>query len=509
MDMLKDYFTEILDRFEDEKTRPFEGNELVLKIRNDLPKEVSKCLDDTFTVRVHCGRNSWPKSPWITIIDESFDSAQEALILQYNFDTLKREVSLSLILRLKDVSEYTSLKDFLIINIKDTNLNDFTIDENDTSSTILSKKYAYNQINDDLLKGDLQSIIPTYRHLTYCFKSFFDEDDCVMYDMAFDDYSSIDADAEFDKIECNEVFSRRVIKKSIADISVDYPKENKYENNINDPKDLFTDEAVKLIMECDITEKDYSEILQDIQKNSRNLLLKILRDNDLDLSELKIKDKILLYSKSFTKTEYKSIGKLLGSYSFNKIRIDDRLPTPLIITSIIHELSHFLLEKILKEVMMKILNTNDTPLISSYVKILLEDNDLNYLLDEFSAHTVEGRFALYGYQDYSSFKYKLDEISHLYSKEDIDYALILANSFAYDIKDILEEYIDEDLREDIKDEFLRLNEKPQYEPLDLEIETRLEGDDFRDALSLILTSGIGEAIAQKDKLSRYMVKFET
>ena len=67
------------------------------------------------------------------------------------------------------------------------------------------------------------------------------------------------------------------------------------------------------------------------------------------------------------------------------------------------------------------------------------------------------RFALYGYQYYASFKYKHDEISHLYSKEDIDYALIPANSFAY-VKDILEEFIYEYLREDIKDEFLRFND---------------------------------------------------
>lgn len=509
MDMLEDYFKEILDRFEDEKTKPFKGNELVLKIRNDLSKEVSNCLDNTFTVRTHCGLNSWPKSPWITIIDKSFDSAQEALILQYNFDTLKRHVSFSLILRLKDVSEYTSIKNFLIMNIKNSNLNDFTVDENDTSNIILSKNYTYNQINDDVLKGDLERIIPTYRHLSYCFKSFGEEDDMVLCDMAFDDYSYIDDDAYFDNVKCDQaLIHQKVMKKSIADISVEYLKESKYENNINSPQELLTDEVINLIIKCDITHEDYSEILSDIRKNSRSLMLKILNDNDLDLNELKIKDKILLYSKSFTKTEYKSVGKLLGSYSFNKIRIDDRLPTPLIITSIIHELSHFLLEKILKEVMMKILNTNDTPLISSYVKILLEDNDLNYLLDEFSAHTVEGRFALYGYQDYASFKYKFDEISHLYSKEDIDYALILANTFAYDIKDILEEYIDEDLREEIKDEFLRLNDRPQYEQLDFEIESRLSDNDFTDALALILTSGIGEAINQKDKLSRYMERFK-
>ena len=156
---------------------------------------------------------------------------------------------------------------------------------------------------------------------------------------------------------------------------------------------------------------------------------------------------------------------------------------------------------------MKVLDTNNTPLISSYIKILLEDNDLNYLLDEFCAHTVEGRFALYGYQDYSSFKYKMDEISHLYSEDDLDYVLILANTFAYDIKSILENFIDEKLRDDIKKEFLNLRDQPKYEPLDLEIESKIENEYFIKSLALLLASGVGEAVNQIDKLERYMYKF--
>ena len=120
---------------------------------------------------------------------------------------------------------------------------------------------------------------------------------------------------------------------------------------------------------------------------------------------------------------------------------------------------------------------------------------------------MEGRFALYGYQDYSSFKYKLNEISHLYSKEDIDYTLILANTFAYDIKNILEDFIDENLREDIKGEFLKLNDNPKYDALDFEIESKIENNYFIEALALILTSGVGETINQIDKLERYMDKF--
>ena len=446
--MLDDYFRQILDRFESEKTKSFKDNDLVFKIRNDLSKEVLKLLDDDFVVRSYCGVNSWPESPWVRIIDKSFDSAQEALVLQYNFDTLNRELSFSLILRLKDVSEYTLLKDFLTRTVEGIDLNDFIINKNDTSSVILSKNYSYSQINDEILKGDLESIIPVYRKLSYEFKYFQLDEDEECCEMSLNEHVEEDmpsrdelCDADYIYVTIEKELSHSIAKTSIADISIDYREDKRYENNLNNPKELFTDESINRIIRCDITSDDYNQIIKSIKENSKRNLTKIISDYNLDLNELKIKDKILLYSKSFVKTEYKSIGKLLGSYSFSEIRVDDRLSTPLIITSIIHELAHFMLEKILKEILMKVLDTNDTPLISSYVKILLEDNDLNYLLDEFSAHTVEGRFALYGYQDYASFKYKLDEISHLYSKEDIDYALILANTFAYDIKDILEEYI--------------------------------------------------------------------
>lgn len=512
-DMLEYCFKEILDRFEYEKTQAFKGNEFALKIRNEVAAKVSNLLDDNFTVKANCGLYSWAKSPWITIIDTSFDSAQESLILQYDFNTKENEMSLSLIFKHEDVSEYASLKQFLILNIGDVNLNEFTVNENNASGIILSKKYSYNQINDKKLRGDLDSIIPVYKHLAQCFKNYFDDEPLC----AIDDEYSLDMDMDkLDKKDLSYAYicekkalKMHACKLSVSDISVQYLRDEKYENNMTSPEKFFSDKFINQIIRCDITLDEYEEILSNIKNTSKTLLSGIIAENDIDLNDLNIKDKILIYSKSFTETEYKSIGKLLGSYSFNKIRIDDRLPTPLIITSIIHELAHFLLEKILKEVLMKILKSNDTPLISSYVKILLEDSDLNYLLDEFCAHTVEGRFALYGFQDYASFKYKLNEISHLYSQDDIDYALLIANTFAYDIKDILEEYIDEDLREEIKDEFLRLNDKPEYEPLDLEIESRLDGDDFIEALALILTSGIGEAVNQQDKLSRYINNYQS
>lgn len=482
--MLDDFFKEILDKYEKEKEKPFKNNELVYKIRNDLPKEVSKFLNDEFTVKAACGVNSWPESPWVTIIMNDFDSAQEALVLQYNFDIKNLQVSLSIILRPKDIDESTSINDLLIKELNDINLNDFTIDENDIQNTILSKKYIYNQINNDVLKNDLDFIVPIYKDLSNHVISY-----------------------RLGENQSKPKISKKENTFSINDINIEYKIHKTYKNNLTNPNDLFTDETINQIINCEMTVYDYEKIINSLKETSKTNLSKIIGDYSLDLDELSVKDKVLLYSKSFVPTEYKSVGRLLGSYSFKKIQIDDRLANPLIITSIIHELSHFLLEKILKEVLMRMLSTNDTPLISSYVKIILEDNDLNYLLDEFCAHTVEGRFALYGYQDYSSFNYKLDEISHLYSKEDIDYSLVLANTFAYDIKDIMEDFIDEKLRDDIKEEFLNLNDQPKYEPLDFEIESKIENEYFIKSLAILLAGSVGDAVNQKDKLERYMNKF--
>lgn len=43
--MLDVYFKEILDEYEKEKSKPFKNNELVYKIRNNIPKEISKFLN--------------------------------------------------------------------------------------------------------------------------------------------------------------------------------------------------------------------------------------------------------------------------------------------------------------------------------------------------------------------------------------------------------------------------------------------------------------------------------
>lgn len=481
---------EILNNYPSVKETDFKDNSLTFQ------KRLSQIIKiEDFVSRAFVGQSRWADNPGIDLIHESFDNPQEALTIEYILSPDDSTVQVSVMPRLEDYSEYISLRQFLIGFLQNLDTQDFKIA--DDSYSILSKRYSYDDLND--LKDDLELLTGIYMQLLSRFNYFIDdakgilkEDNCL-YELRYEELS-----------EKRMAFEPRIREIRVKDIEISYPEEKRYDYYLNNPNELLTDENVEKILRCDMSIDEYRNILLDITQNAQLNMLNTVKKHNLNINELDAKDKILLFSKSFTKTGFKSVGRLLGSYSFGEILVDDRLSDPMIITSIIHELAHFILEKILKEVLMKILMTNDTPLVSSYVKILLEDNDLNYLLDEFCAHTVEGRFALYGFQDYSSFNYKLDEISDRYQKDEIDYALLVANTFAYDIKDILEKFIDDDLREDIKKEFLRLSSQPNYEPLDLEIESRLEDDNFLESIALILTTGIGEVLANPDKLERYM-----
>ena len=513
--LISDYFQDVLDIYPSQKRKNFFKSTYALDFAEKLPVEIFSYMDnDDFTTKASCGQGSWAEYPWIDIIAKGFGDSQEALVIEYRFDCENSRVILSLIPRFKQYGDYISVRGKLINILSHEYLDEFHIDGEDSYS-ILSKSYSYDELNDSLINSDLYYLITIYNKLVPYFNAFISSEDENadfskyenegLFSAQMVDLSSFERSEKY-KV-CNELESQSLYPEpsiNIKDIKIQYPKHDLYKSGINNPDILFTDDTIEKIVSSGFNLIDYRNIMDSIKEEYSYNLISMIKKHNLDMAELDAKDRILLLSKSFADTEYKSIGRLLGSYSFNTIRIDDRLPDALIITSIIHELSHCILERILKEVLMKMLETNDTPLISAFVKILLEDNDLNYILDEFCAHTVEGRFALYGYQDYSSFNYKRDEISGKYSKDDMDYALVVANSFAYDIKDILEAYIDDDLRDEIKSEFFSLSSPPDYRPLDMEIESRFTGSDFIEAIGIVLISGFGESLNNMDKVKRYM-----
>lgn len=284
-----------------------------------------------------------------------------------------------------------------------------------------------------------------------------------------------------------------------------------HKNNFNELDELLSNKNIDELEKFDFTQNQFDSIIENIIKTHEMLLNDLIEKYYIDFNNLNILDKMILFSKAFVKTYYKEGGGDLGHFEFNEIHIDDRLETPLQITTIIHELSHFLFSEILEQTISEILNTDKSDALEAFVSYVLVKDDLNYLIDEYCAHTVEGRFAVLGYQDYGSYKETLKRVLDEYSKAHVDVANTIGNTFAIYIKRIMSSFIDDELREEIKNEFSDLRDEKRYGELKYETADYLKWDKFKDAMRIILTKNIEIYVSNPDNIKElfaYSTKFK-
>lgn len=277
------------------------------------------------------------------------------------------------------------------------------------------------------------------------------------------------------------------------------------ENHYEGLDEILTQDNLNLINEFNFSKYNLKEIITNIKRTALRCLDSTIRENEIDLDHLDIDEKILLFSKSFVNVKYKSYGQELGEYVNNTITLDERLSDSLMITTLIHELSHFLLNEILAETLAKILNANKNSSFDLIASYILSDTNFCRLIDEYCAHSTEGRFTVYGFQDYSSFISILEDLNGEMDRDDIEITKSIGNTFAGIIKGILESFIDEDLRDDIKDQFFtdRLDE-PNYAMLKLENTDKLTVEGFLKAIWLILSDGFASSMENITNLEKYL-----
>ena len=508
-------FNEILDKYESEKRKDLKSSEFAFKLQNQFTKDmedfVKSVLDnskDKYSVRCSFGIRSWADKPIISIINENiFDSFQEGLHVNYTFDAKISKVFLSINPRSKNNEEYIELKKLLIEELNNSNLNsqkEFIVGENNIDEySIILKEYGQENIDENALKSDLKYLLPLYSSL------------CEIYLKNMDSIKNSVTSKKEGSASTNildSILNMPSNSKDIMSIKTNpfkYFNVSKYSNTIDDYEILFNDENMEKLENFDFTYDDYKKVLANIIKSFEASLSVIVAENNLmnDFISLSLRDKMLIFVKSFSNIEYKNIGNEYGYLKFNTIYIEERNSNPIIITTMIHELAHFILTEILEQTVMKILDTNRTPLIESYVCLTLQE-DLWYILDEFCAHTVEGRFMPYGYQSYASYNYKKDEVSKSNSKQDINLSLTIANTFASDIKSILESFILIEFREEIKQEYYNSNEKRNEEGVNQEIEQTLNEEGLIEAMKTILLNGVEVCKNRIDELKRCMLEFE-
>ncbi|WP_458404015.1 hypothetical protein [Methanobrevibacter sp.] len=247
---------------------------------------------------------------------------------------------------------------------------------------------------------------------------------------------------------------------------------------------------------------DVEDIAAKIRKIAFRRLDTAIKDSGIYLDSLSVADKILLFAKAFVDVENKSYGPELGYYKFNRIYIDDRQSDALKITTTLHELTHFLIKEIMTHVLCSIWNCTKTHKIESVAAFILSYSPITGLVDEYAAHTVEGRFTLYGFQDYSSFL-SLEKTIDL-DKTEIEMLKTIGNTFANIIKDILESFIDADMLDEIKGQFTKdILDRPDYTNLVYENCKLLNDEGLIEAVRLLLSEGFAVAMDNAEKLESY------
>ena len=317
-------------------------------------------------------------------------------------------------------------------------------------------------------------------------------------------------------IRCESNAKLEEIKKTdIKEIDFtpnEYYNLKSHKNRIKDLSDLLTSENINKLSNFKFGQNDYDNLLENIIKTHEIIVSRLIANYEIDYDSLSILEKVLLNAKAFVKVEYKDSGPDLGRYIFNNIFIDDRKPgIGIEITTILHELSHFLISEILEQIIMEVLDTYKSNVIEAFVCYTLVKNDFNKLFDEFMAHSVEVKYTGFGYQDFSSYVSIHNDIakSGEYNLDDIELAKIIGNTFARDIKLIIDSFINKQLREDILTEFENMNEPKNYKNSQFEIESSLKIEDFIRVVQYILVYGIENITSQEiERLQKYIVEFE-
>lgn len=222
---------------------------------------------------------------------------------------------------------------------------------------------------------------------------------------------------------------------------------------IEDFDTLFSDYNHDLLMNAEISVEEYLNLIKTI----------FIRADYFEIEGDNIRDKILNFAGIFTECRPKARGYERGYiYLDNCIYYDDRLDDSVQIATIIHELAHYFLFSIVENLLCQIFRVKTSSTLQTFVWYFLTLHEFQ-IMNEYCAHTVEGRFIPYGYQNYGSFNLLVENSG--IDQESLDTMITFGNTFANEIITYLEKYIDEDLRWEIKIQYRKDLNYPTYESI--------------------------------------------
>lgn len=140
---------------------------------------------------------------------------------------------------------------------------------------------------------------------------------------------------------------------------------------------------------------------------------------------------------------------------------------------------------------------NETPLTNEIYELIFASGTV-HLMNEYCAHTVEGRFIPHGYQNYGSFNSILEEQKDELDHDTVVISLVLGNTIAEDIIHLLEHFIDEDLRREIKQQYNKDQLPPSYSQIGMETTDMMDGNSRNELIMGPLAGSFDAAMKNPD-----------
>lgn len=216
---------------------------------------------------------------------------------------------------------------------------------------------------------------------------------------------------------------------------------------------LFSEYNKELLRNAEISDRDYINLLSNI----------FLRAEHSEIYGSTPKEKILNFANIFTECSTKSRGYERGfNFLGTCIFYDDRLEESTQIATIIHELAHYLLFAVIESLLCHIFKVKSSSTLQCFVWYFLTLPEFK-IMNEYCAHTVEGRFIPFGYQNYGSFNYLIENSE--YDRESLEDMMVFGNTFANELIIKLEQFIDDDFRNEIKLQYKKDLIDPNYESI--------------------------------------------
>lgn len=262
-------------------------------------------------------------------------------------------------------------------------------------------------------------------------------------------------------IELNNIYEYRHLNDNILNFLNDTPFQYSFDEEIYTPdySNVFDDvttigerKNINLLKKRRLTGMAYQSILDTIAKDA------------IDMTSLEgdVFTKTKNFVENFAEVDCDFEGRVgdiktaSGAYGFNVIKIDSSLPKTLQIAALIHELTHHLLSEIFELALMYIFNSPKTDTIEAFAWYSLSHRPEWLLMNEYCAHTVEAHYIPFPGENYESFNHVLEnfDTNNPDDLEKIRSAALIGNTFATDIIYILDQFFTDDLKNEIKEQFV-------------------------------------------------------